>query len=236
MRKQIIIVGYAGDLQGVSADIKNYYDFFISPIGGMWHAQEISVLDKTSVAELKRYIQRYQAMQLDYFIFVFCGHGGSRNDEVVMEINDTDRFVRESEVVNVAPRQLNIFDCCRVEEDDNSYDLLTEMRTFSQGGKITLGDVRKRYDERILKAVPQSACLYACSLGESAMGNNSGGYYSYHLLKAARNIKNDDLYKTIGLCHNEACESLETISPRQHPDGKLPRCLTNRSLILSIHP
>lgn len=235
MRKQILIVGYAGALQGVSADIKNYCNFFTSPVGGMWYAEEINVLDKTSVAELIKYIQRYQAIQLDYFIFVFCGHGGSRNDEVVMEINDTDRLVRESEVVNVAPRQLNIFDCCRVKEDDNSCNLLTEMRTFSQGGKI-FGNVRKRYDERVLQAVPQSACLYACSLGESAMGNNSGGYYSYNLLKAARNTKNEDLYKTIGLCHNEACESLKTISPRQHPDSKMPRCLTNRSLILSIHP
>lgn len=235
MKRQVLIVGYANGLTGVKADLDNYYRFFTSPVGGMWRADEICVLENASTDEFLRHINFYQVADLDYFVFVFCGHGASLQDEVVMEINDTDRPIKESEVTNVASRQLNIFDCCRKVESDVPYDILAEVRNFSQGGKI-YGNVRQRYDWRIMQAVEQSASLYACSSGESAIGRNRGGDYSYHLLKAARNVSDAEEYKTISLCHYEACQHLEAMGSTQHPDYKLPRCVANQSLILSIHP
>ena len=235
MKKQILIIGYANGLKGVKSDLDNYYRFFRSPMGGGWYEDEICILPHTSSAQVMKYIDYFCRMRLDYFIFVFCGHGASMRDEVVMQVNNTDPFIREKDILNVAPRQLSIFDCCRERESDDSFASLTEMRLFSSGGQIR-GNARQRYEQRIMQAVPQSACLYACSVGECADGNNSGGLYSYSLLKAARNIVGETDYKTVGRCHYEACQQLEAKNAAQHPDYKLPRCLVNRSLILSIHP
>lgn len=235
--KRILIVSYAGDLAGIKSDVNNYYTFFTSHVGGEWNNGEIRILSDTSVTEVMREILYYRLSKLDYFIFVFCGHGASRNNEVAMQINDTDPLLMESSIMGVAPRQLSIFDCCREKEYDD-VETISEVRDhslFSFGGKL-YGNVRERYENRIMQSVPQSACLYACSIGESAEGNNSGGFYSYNLLKAARHITDDREFKTVGLCHTEACRLLGKKSAIQHPDYKLPRCLVNNSLIFSIHP
>ena len=219
MKKQILIIGYANGLKGVKSDLDNYYRFFRSPMGGGWYEDEICILPHTTSAQVMKYIDYFCRMRLDYFIFVFCGHGASMRDDIL----------------NVAPRQLSIFDCCRERESDDSFASLTETHLFSSGGQIR-GNARQRYEQRIMQAIPQSACLYACSVGECADGNNSGGFYSYNLLKAARNIVGGTDYKTVGRCHYEACQQLEVENAAQHPDYKLPRCLVNRCLILSIHP
>lgn len=236
MKKRILIVGYANGLKGVKADLDNYYHFFKSPIGGGWYEDEICILSHTTSEQVMEYIAGYRRMQLDYFIFVFCGHGANMQDEVVMQVNDTDPIIWEKDILYVAPRQLSIFDCCRERESDDTFASLTETHLYSLEDQIR-GNVRQRYEERIMQAVPQSACLYACSVGECADGNNSGGLYSYTLLSVARNIimeKTD--YKTVARCHYETCKRLESEYAKQHPDYKLPRCLVNRSLIFSIHP
>lgn len=235
MRKQILIVGYTKHLQGVDADLENYYRFFTSPIGGQWDKSEIETLRDTTATNVLLWLNTYKRKQLDYFIFIFCGHGGCMDDEVIMELNETGEIIRESQVKGIAPRQLCIYDCCRAIEEDKTSTLLTETKIFSLGGKI-YGNVRQRYEKRIMQAIPQTASLYACSIGECADGNRSGGYYTYNLLKCARHISDDTEYKTIGQCHNEACESVEIKNPDQHPDCSLPRCLLHRSLIFSIHP
>lgn len=235
MKKQILIIGYANGLKGVKADLDNYYRFFRSPMGGGWYENEICILPHTTSVKVMEYIDYFRRIPLDYFIFVFCGHGASMRNEVVMQINNTDPLIRERDILYVAPRQLSIFDCCRERESDDSFASLTETHLFSSGGQIR-GNARQRYEQRIMQAIPQSACLYACSDGECADGNNSGGFYSYNLLKAARNIVGGTDYKTVGRCHYEACQQLEVENAAQHPDYKLPRCLVNRCLILSIHP
>lgn len=234
MKKHILIIGNTSNLQGVEADLENYYRFFVSPVGGLWYDSEITVLRNTTTENALLWLNTFRRQQLDYFIFVFCGHGASVNEEVVMELNNNKEIIYESQVKGVASRQLCIFDCCRNIERPEAYASLTEIRTFSLGGRL-FGDVRRRYDERIMQSVPQSACLYACSIGESADGNRSGGYYTYNLLKFARHI-NVIEFKTVGLCHNEASDAVEKKNPTQHPDCSLPRCLLNRSLIFSIHP
>lgn len=235
MKKQILIIGYANGLKGVKADLDNYYHFFKSPVGGGWYENEICILSHTTSAHVMEYIKKFRQMQLDYFIFIFCGHGASMRNEVIMQVNNTDYPIMESDILYVAPRQLSIFDCCRERESDESFASLTESYFFSSGGQIR-GNVRQRYERRIMQAVPQSVCLYACSIGECAEGNNSGGFYSYNLLRAARNIVGGTDYKTVGRCHYEACQWLEKEKVAQHPDYKLPRCLVNRSLVFSIHP
>lgn len=235
MKKQILIVGNTNHLQGVDADLENYYRFFTSPIGGLWNENEIKILCNTGADNVQLWLNTYRRKQLDYFIFIFCGHGGSIDDEVIMELNEAGETIRENQVHRISPRQLCIFDCCRNIEKPDASALLTEIRTYSSGGVI-YGNIRQRYEERIMQAIPQTASLYACSIGESAEGNRSGGYYSFNLLKCARRLSTDIEYKTIGLCHNEACEIVEFKNPRQHPDCSLPRCLLCRSLILSIHP
>lgn len=232
MEKRILIIGYANGLKGVKADLDNYYRFFRSPEGGNWYEDEIYTLSHPTSAHVMECIENFRKMQLDYFIFIFCGHGASMKDEVVMQVNDTDPPIRENDILHIAPRQLSIFDCCRERESNGSFLPDTHPLLESR----IRGNARQRYEQRIMQAVPQSACLYACSIDECAEGNNSGGFYSYNLLKAARNIKSETDYKTVGRCHYEACQQLESEKAAQHPDYKLPRCMVNRSLILSIHP
>lgn len=229
MEKKIFVIANDDGLPGVKKDILNYRKFFQSPFGGSWLDDEIDINLNSSRVDLLLKISHFKSLKLDYIIVVYSGHGGQTR-ETVLEINPKGEIISESELKYIAPRQLNIFDCCR------SYPQITtegiKARTVSE--MITDLLVRPKYDKRILEAVPQQVSLYACAIGEIANDTVDGGAYSKNLIPCS--IEKVNEYKLIGNAHIEAAKLTSQEFKDQHPDAVLPRCLTSQQLIIGINP
>ncbi len=233
MKKRILLIGNNNGLTGVNIDMKNYYQFFRSPIGGSWEDYEIDKKLNPRKIELQSEIEILKKLDLDYLIVVFSGHGGQIR-ETVLELNSSSETINDSEIQNIAKRQLNIYDSCRSYPED-----LSESATFSALLKsMDYQNTRVRYEARIMQAIHQQASLYSCSIGEGSWDSSEGGIYSVQLIKAAKNITNE--FKSVGAAHVEAAEKTLEVSktkPKlQHPDATLLRCMSYNELIISINP
>lgn len=234
MKKRILLIGNNNGLEGVNVDFQNYSRFFQSKVGGEWHSTEIISMMNPSRFALMSKINELKAMALDYLIVVFSGHGGQER-ETVLELNNTEETVSESELKYISSRQLNIYDCCR------SYPSIAEasersMKMFDSGGQIERS-TRAIYENRIQNSIQQQICLYACSIGETAEDTSKGGVYSSNLLEVAISIKStSESYYLVGTTHSGAKSRVKAKAYKQNPDATLPRCLSSQQLIFSINP
>ena len=235
MEKKILLIGNDDGLPGVKVDIENYKQFFKSPVGGSWLEREFTVKLNPTKRELTNELIRLKNLSLDYVIVVFSGHGGQER-ETVLELNPQGELIGETELEFIAKRQLNIFDCCRCYPET-----ITDSRQFEALIKsFSSFNTRERYENRILKAIPQQVILYSCSIGEISNDTKDGGIYSRFLLKSARNII--DEFKLLGTAHVEAYElTIENnkklpLEKHQHPEAVLPKCFSSQQLIIGIEP
>lgn len=235
MEKRILLFGNDEGLPGVKVDLKNFKNFFKSPIGGNWLEIEINTLLNPTKKELLDKLALYKDLSLDYLIIIYSGHGGQER-ETLLEINPKGELIGESELQYISKRQLNIFDCCRCYPE-----LIHERVRFEAISKsFPEFNTRQIFEKRILQAIPQQVTLYSCSIGEISNDTKDGGIYSQSLLKSARKI-NDD-FKLIGTTHVEAFEETVEITKKlpkekhQHPEAILPKCLSFQQLVISINP
>lgn len=237
MKKRILLIGNNNGLPGVNLDIKNYKAFFKGNLGGAWDEDlEIYQMINPSRISLLTRLALLKAENLDYLIVVFSGHGGQER-ETVLELNKDGDVIYDSELKNIAKRQLNIYDCCRcfdeVSKAVESKQLFASARNNAS--------IRKIYEERIMQAIPQQVSLYACSIGEVAHDTKDGGVYSLNLLQAAKNVPRG-YFKLIGEAHQEAYKltMVDNLryreSERQNPEADLPRCLSRQQLIIGYNP
>jgi hypothetical protein len=235
MEKRILLFGNDEGLPGVKVDMKNYKQFFKSPVGGNWLDIEINTLINPTKKELVDWLSLYKNLSLDYLIVIYSGHGGQER-ETLLEINPKGELIGESELKHIAKRQLNVFDCCRCypESLHESFQLEALAKSFSAF------NTRQIFEKRILQAIPQQVSLYSCAIGEISNDTKEGGIYSQTFLMSARQIH--DEYKLIGTTHIEAAEKTIEITKHlpkekhQHPEAILPKCLSSQQLIISINP
>jgi len=230
MKKRILLFGNNDGLPGVQKDFVNYESFFTSEVGGHWYNNEIFSKMNPKKSDLITELKSLKNNYLDFLIIIFSGHGGQKR-ETVLEINDGGEQIYESELNDIATRQINIFDCCRAYpllEFSEQYD-----RVIRKSASIS-SNIRELYEKRIMQAIPQQLSLYACSIGETAQDTSDGGIYSKNLLKAARSIQTD--YMTVGKTHETATRYTQQEVKGQNPDAKLVRCLSDQELIFSINP
>lgn len=230
MKKKLILIyneGVAGTrsyLRGVIEDIRNYQAFFKSIEGGAWNDAEIKLFHKPSKEDLESYIE--ENADSEYFLIVFCGHGGSYDGETILELDSLiDLPLGELRGWVKYSRHLIICDCCReAPEAEPIMESLNErIRMFSQGG--TIGDRLKARNEyqKAIRATREGAYTvgFAASLGESAGETSKGGFYSHSLLKAASAVaKGRDAGVVSFLqCHYMAEPNVIKLSnDEQHPD------------------
>jgi hypothetical protein len=228
MQKRILIIGNNHGLPGVKVDIEKYKSFFKSSYGGLWRDNEITEKLNVSKTELLAELTRIKGT-LNYLIVIFSGHGGQER-ETMLELNSSGECIGESELKNLAYRQLNIYDCCRSYPEIVTESLKAQLRT----NLFSAVDTRQKFEERIMAADHQQVSLYACSIGEYANDTNEGGAYSKNLISVARNI--DEEFMLVGTGHMKA--SLETTKefPKQHPDSIIPRLMSSKQLIFAIKP
>jgi hypothetical protein len=229
MEKRILIIGNTEGLPGVKVDVENYKTFFKSSYGGDWSDNEIIEKINKPKSELITSLSDLKSKSLNYLIVIFSGHGGQKR-ETVLELNSKGESINESDLKNIALRQLNIFDCCRAYPESLTKGFLNEMKARS----FSITNTRDRYEKRIMEASHQQINLYACTVGEFAHDTSKGGAYSKNLLSCASEVK--DEFKLIGVAHQEASILTTNEFKDQHPEGDLLRLLTSQQLIIGIRP
>lgn len=237
MKRRALLIGNTRGLAGVQADMQKTRAFLGSRVGGDWLPEEITELRNPSRLELLGEIKLLKNESADYAFVLFSGHGGHAH-QTVLELNADGETINESELWNIAPRQITIYDCCRAligeqVAKSSAIESFTESRVRSD-------DLRARYEARIMQAIPQQVRLYACSVSQSAYDLGNGAIYLGHLLSSAAVMAPDLSFKTVENAHEQACPLTAATAARegylQNPDAVLPKCLTQQKLILAIRP
>lgn len=236
MKRRALLLGNSKGLGGVKKDIVNFKAFLLGNHGGAWYDCEIDVLMNPSKALLMDTIKRIKAEENDFVITMFSGHGGYQRD-TVLEINGDGNVIMDSDLWNLAPKQISIYDCCRAVSDyTEEREVLNEVRTFSRDDEKLVA--RRFYESRIGSAVAQQNKLYACSIGQCAYDNGEeGAYYLKNLIYRAKTLTGS--YGLVGDVHEVAAQDTYIeVKVRekaiQEPVAILPKLLSSQQLIISI--
>jgi hypothetical protein len=237
MERKALLFGNSNGLSGVKLDIANFKKFLKSDFGGRWLDSEIIILMNPSKSELLNKIKDIKNQQPDYAFVLYSGHG-AYTKETVLEINGNGDTVNESELKNIASRQISIFDCCR----GVILQPLFEDKTYSETIKLfdSYSRLREKYDNRILQAIEQQVSLYACTIGQSSYDTEKGGIYSNSFLSCTKPNINDS-FKLVGIAQDEAtpitkAKAWELYKKVQIPGHSIPKCISQQQLIISINP
>lgn len=234
MKRKAIIIGNTSGLEGVRVDITRFTTFLKSNTGGAWFDSEIEIFENQTKSTLLQTVDVLRKQSLDYLIILFSGHGGQLR-QTMLELNEQGETIAETALRQIAERQLNIYDCCR------SYP--TKVRkialdSVSASFSESVNFCRRRYDDRIMQAIPQQALLYSCSIGQVSYDTPDGGVYLSNLLHSAHNISYGQQFKLVGIAHQEAItpttqNSIKEKQGHQVPEALLPKCLSSQQLIIS---
>jgi hypothetical protein len=238
MKRKALLIGNTSGLNGIKVDLENYAKFLKSLTGGAWNSAEIELTINPTRFGLLQTIKKIKNDQNDYVVVFFSGHGAQVR-EVLLEINSDPEYIVESELQNLASRQLNIYDCCRgiIQVTTESFAMDSLTANFSDSIRTS---IRDKYNQRILQAIPQQSSLYSCSPGQSSYDTAKGAIYATNLIKCANTLESD--YKIVSIAHTEAAALTiaatqeKPISERQTPEAILPKCISLQQLIISINP
>lgn len=221
---------------GATHDIDKWQNFLLSGEGGVWERTEISLCVNPSRIELLKAINIIKASGFDFVLVAFAGHGEWKRS-TILEINPSGESISESEFNNLAPREIVCLDCCRGISRIAESATEVQLRMFSANQKAYL---RQIYDSRMMQAVPQIVKLYACQVGESAYGDNDGGFYTNNLIDKASDFLPNTNFQTVVRAHNLAStlttnETWIKVGEPQHPDIVEARCAAQNQLIIGIN-
>ncbi|WP_175957850.1 caspase family protein [Burkholderia sp. BCC0405] len=231
MKRKALLIGNTGGLPGVAIDLERMSTFLKSYKGGAWYQNEIITLQNPAKNTLLAQVEQLKRDYLDYCVVLYSGHGGHCH-ETLLAINPREETITESLLWNIAPRQLSIFDCCRVELERVVKASVMDSVDFSASAA---GSIRRLYEQRIMAAIPQHIRLYACSVGQYSIDTPDGAIYLSKLLRAAGKIEHGATYKTVGIAHDEVRSQLLLSGAQQTPEAYLPKCLPQQQLILSMN-
>jgi hypothetical protein len=248
MKRIALLIANTNGLGGTKADVGKFSRFLRSLQGGAWNESEIIFCSDPSRDDLLNGLKIMRESAPDYVVVMFSGHGGYR-DETILEINPDEEIINVSNLLDIASRQLSIFDCCRVMEKSILQKNLSSesMQMFSSRNTVAWDIVRKNYETRILQAIPQQAVLFACSVGECSYDSKDGAIYIDKLIEVAKRASENN-FMTVGLVHQQAAklttaETSATPITRtrdykgpQYPEAYLPKCLSSQQLVISINP
>lgn len=234
MKRKAILIGNTGGLSGVALDVERMAGFLKSRTGGAWFENEIETFMNPRKADLQSSLQRIKAQAPDYLVLLFSGHG-AHEGQTILQLNGNGEAIEESALLKLAPRQLSIFDCCRVVSEHVKKAIALDSLSFRE----SYDPVRERYDNRIMQAIEQQVRLYACAVGQSSYDTPNGALYLTNLLASAQTIDTSASFKTVELAHAEARD--KTAEQAKYKDGGpqtpqayLPKCMTHQQLIISL--
>jgi hypothetical protein len=234
MKRTALLIGNTGGLEGVGVDVEKTKKFLLSPFGGGWYESEIKIALNPTKTQILNDIAILKAQKPDFAFVLFSGHG-AQSLHTILELNSAGETIYETQLHNIASRQITIADCCRMLTNIEARAALTESITKSFGEP---SNVRARYESRISQAIPQQVQLYACGVNQQSYDSAKGAIYLGHLLNSAVNIEAQSAFKTIELAHSEA-RYMTIVDPKaknQTPEANLPKCISSQQLIISMAP
>lgn len=243
MKRKIVLVGNTRGETGASDDIRAYRSFFMKNLGGSWDADEIVTLLNPTRNRMRAVLNQCKQEQLDYFLFVFSGHGGfSRlRGQTVMELSsqaDGEHDLDESELFGIALRQLSIFDCCRSYYNETIEKIAAARTMLLNAAMDGNREMAKAiYNQLVLNSCPTHIRLYACRIGESAEGvPDEGGVFSKNLLNVNPYFPSYvSMYSVEEAFENAKYAIIDDPNAQQIPSASLPRCLASQRLPWAIH-
>ena len=238
MRRKALLIGNTHGLPGVKIDLYAVSAFLKSLEGGAWFDSEIQTLLNADKRLLMSEINAIKQEKHDYVIVHYSGHGGQEL-QTILEINSKGECIYESDLFNMASRQVCIFDCCRAYPQPAVASLSLNKAFAFESLDDSVSYVRRSYENRIMKSIPQQILMYGCAKGQSALDTSEGGIYTSSLLKMALKCDSTEPFKTVGTAHQEASGVVENLARArgtlQTPEIILPRCLSSQQLIISLN-
>lgn len=231
MNRKVLIISNPGEknaenyCEGVNKDVENYLHFFHSTYGGAWFEDEIITLNRPTVRTLERALIDVNAA--DYSIVIFTGHGYMNGTDTIIELKNGEEYDARDLAKN---NRTLILDCCRKRTIGVVMEEAAKTGRIFMEQDMDLWDCREYYEAQIAKCEGQRLVLYSCDEGEvSNDDGRRGGYYSYYLLKTAKdwykNNKNafDPMVLSMVQAHNEAGRILRYRIENQTPQIEKPR-------------
>ena len=243
IKRQLILISNPGNpdcfnyVKTTEKAIDRWQDFFMNPIGGFWQQDEIlrfGESKKLAANELRRMIvAALNTGQFDYSLIVFCGHGGTTNDNVgsiqlPIPTEHDNNCISIQDLLGAGyekVRRTIILDSCRTEMQISS-DRLFEGKEYQQIKRIDGLTCSEYYNKLIMETPPHVEILYSTSPKQPASSSPSGSAYTDTMCSIVKRdanswkmkaIMNDGCYKySMSDLHRELLKDL-TIT-RQNPD------------------
>lgn len=201
MNRRLIIItndgGKEAFLAGVSVDRQCYINYFTSPEGGAWERNEMFTpnTNTCSPAMLYLYMLRQEALRhVDYWLIVFCGHGGATPDGKTFFCFQNGKNCFEEQIFkfSIRSRILLIADSCRSLPECREGGTL-EQRIYcceSVGSDEHYRNLCRTVYNAKVSQVPLNSITrgYASAFTECAdeFNDGTGGYYSQSLIETAK--------------------------------------------------
>lgn len=231
MKRHALLIGYSGwdikgtePLRGVSIDLQNYKNFLMSPNGGGWYENEITVLQDKSLLDIEVAILLSKREANDIVFTVFSGHGDYDDIENYcrrFEVSKNETIL-EKNLLGLSKKQILICDSC---SGLRSKQILTESKNavnnLTLDEQYLIPKAREKYEHLCLSCPEQTLRFYAAKVGSSAEDTSEGGRYSKTLLKILQNTP-DEI--NIFQAHNLAAKKVYNESlGEQEPDYSVPK-------------
>lgn len=196
MKRRLILISNTGTPSnpalGADKDIKDYKDFFMSDCGGAWDDEEILVFhsndsEPLSKDKLCQSILSDKNNGYEYFLIVFCGHGGTdTNGDTFFELSENN-ICKLSELQSLLhdTKFMLIADSCRSVVRLYEGGRIPQRKTFAKVDSSYRELCREYYNRVIRKASSGAYTIgYSVEWNETAqdLGRNQGGLFSQILL------------------------------------------------------
>ncbi len=236
MEKMAIIFGNKNGLPSVEKDCNRIEEFLRSPLGGCWIDDEILYLPfEITADELNEIIVSIKQLNLDYVFVYFSGHGGSRSQQTILEINSNEEKIYLRELLHLSQRQLTIVDCCRYPCDMLNEEEFSLKKSIKQESSRMIPFIRESFDKRLSQALPQNVIVYSCSYGEYSDDLGNGSRFTNALLDSLYSV--DKQYKLVSEVFIEAADvTSESSEYSQNPKLSMPKISPQYQIPLSINP
>jgi hypothetical protein len=186
-------VGAENYCKGVYVDINNYQRLLFSAQGGAWETNEITNLDRPSLADVRAWIANMSAV--DYVFVMFTGHGwfSELDHDRVLELR-SGQSIASNELLKGTKRRTLVLDCCQkvykktlIEKHAHVFSgsIEPERRPLNREAcKKLFSDLVSVADEGFLR-------LSSCSIGEYSYDDDKeGAHYNSSLIRTVENWAN----------------------------------------------
>ena len=231
MKRHALLIGYSGwdikgkePLKGVSLDLQNYKDFLMSPNGGGWYENEITILQDKSLLDIEIALLLRKREANDIVFTVFSGHGDYDDIENYcrrFEVSKNETIL-EKNLLGLSKKQILICDSC---SGLRSKEIITESKNAIENSinedAYLIKIAREKYEKLCLSCSEQTLRFYAAEVGTFAEDTSKGGRYSNALLDTLKYIPTET---NIFQAHNIAAKRVRQESmEQQRPDYSVPK-------------